>query len=301
MKHAFSFSKLPMALIFAGTLAFASCKKDNNTNDTDNPDPQSSIEAAQNDNEAEQQFDDVFNISMGVQSSDAGEDIGLGTGANIVYRNSDAERVASPPDRCFTVTVDPKGPNTFPKTVTLDFGSGCTGKDGKTRSGKIITVFSGPMRTAGSKATTTFDNYNVDSFTVSGTQVIENTSTSNKMAWTVTVNDGKVTNTQSGRWVEWDAVHEHMQTEGNGTPLDPLDNVYQITGHSAGSNSNNNSWTTEITQPLTRRFICPWREKGQITLTWKSNPITAVLDYGDGSCDNKATLIIKGITIPINL
>jgi hypothetical protein len=79
MKHAFSFSKLPMALIFAGTLAFASCKKDNNTNATDNPDPQSSIEAAQNDNEAEQQIEHVFNISMGVQYSDAGEYIVLAT------------------------------------------------------------------------------------------------------------------------------------------------------------------------------------------------------------------------------
>jgi hypothetical protein len=29
--------------------------------------------------------------------------------------------------------------------------------------------------------------------------------------------------------------------------------------------------------------------------------MTAVLDYGDGTCDNKATIIIKGITIPINL
>ena len=303
MKQLFSFSKLPTAVIFAGILFLTSCKKDNNTNAANNPDPQLSVDAAQNDAIAEEQFDDVFNISMGVQSSDAGQDIGLGTGTNILYRTSDVGRIASPDpsNHCYTVTVDPKGVNLFPKTVTLDFGSGCTGIDGKVRSGKIITVFSGPMRVAGSKATTTLMDYNVDSFMVEGTHIIENTSTSNKMAWTVSITDGKITNTDSGRWIKWDAVHEHTQTEGNGTPLNPLDDVFEITGNSNGSNSNGNSWSTDITQPLMRRFICQWREKGEITITRKSNTITAVLDYGDGTCDNKATITINGITKTINL
>jgi hypothetical protein len=96
-------------------------------------------------------------------------------------------------------------------------------------------------------------------------------------------------------------MHEHTQTEGNGTPLNLLDDVYTITGNSTGINSNNNSWITEITQPLIRKFGCAWREKGQITLTVKSNSITAILDYGDGACDNKATVTINGVTIPITL
>jgi hypothetical protein len=303
MKQFFSFSKLPTAIIFAGMLFFASCKKNNNTNATDNPDPALSVDAAQNDATAEEQFDDVFNISMAVQSSDAGQDIGLETGTNILYKTFDADRVATPepPSRCYTVTVVPKGINLFPKTVTLDFGNGCTGKDGKVRSGKIITVFSGPMRNAGSKATTTFMDYNVDSFMVEGTHTIENTSTSNKMAWTVSVSDGKITNTESGKWIKWDAVHEHIQTEGNGTSFNPLDDVFKITGNSNGSNSNGNSWTTIISQPLIRKFICPWRESGEIAITRKSNTVTAVLDYGDGTCDNKATVTIGGITKTITL
>ncbi len=303
MKPFFSLSKLPTAIIFTGLIFFASCKKDNNTNSTTNPDPQLSANAAQNDATAEEQFDDVFNISMGVQSSDAGQDIGLGTGTNIIYRTFNTDRTASPDStaRCYTVTVDPKGANEFPKTVTFDFGSGCTGKDGKVRSGKIITVFTGPMRTAGSKATTTFMDYNVDTFMVEGTCTIENTSTGNKTAWTVTVTDGKITNTKNSNWVKWNAVHEHAQTEGNSTPYNPLDDVFQITGNSSGSNSNGNSWSTNITQPLIRKFICPWREQGEIKLTRNSGAITAVLDYGDGTCDNKATVTINGTIINITL
>jgi len=50
-----------------------------------------------------------------------------------------------------------------------------------------------------------------------------------------------------------------------------------------------------------RRFICPWREKGEIIITRKSNIITAVLDYGDETCDDKASVTINGITKSINL
>lgn len=302
MKQLLSFSKLPTAAIFAGILFLTSCKKDNNTSAINNPGPQLSVEAAQNDAIAEQQFNDVFNISMAVQSSDAGAEIGLGTGTNILYRATDADRIASPVSaHCYTVTVDPKGADNFPKTVTVDFGSGCTGIDGKVRSGKIITVFSGPMMTAGSTASTTFEDYKVDSFMVDGTFAIQNTSTSNKMAWTVTITDGKITNTNSGKWIKRDAVHEHTQIEGNGTPFNPLDDVYEITGHATGSNSSGNSWSTDITQPLMRKFVCQWREKGKITLSLKSNSIIAVLDYGDGSCDDEATITISGITKTINL
>ena len=36
---------------------------------------------------------------------------------------------------CAIVTVTPQ--NTFPKTITIDFGNGCTSADGITRKGKI--------------------------------------------------------------------------------------------------------------------------------------------------------------------
>ena len=141
--------------------------------------------------------------------------------------------------------------------------AGVKAKMEKCVQGKIITVFSGPMRVAGSTATSTFDNYKVDSFSVAGTQIISNTSSSNTQAWTRKVVDGKITNNNSGRWVQWNAIHEHTQTEGNGTPFNLVDDVYKITGNSNGINSNNNSWSTEITQPLIRKFGCAWREQGQ--------------------------------------
>ncbi len=298
MKQIFLLPKWASVFFLAGLMSLASCKKDNNINNTDNPDPALSVDAAQSDVNAASQFEDVFNITMSVQSSDAGEDIGLGTGGNIIYRT---DGTASPDPRCFTVTVVPKIAHEFPKTVTWDFGSGCVGKDGKLRSGKIVTIFTGPMLVPGSKTSTSFINYNVDSFKIEGTHTIENKSTSNHFAWQVNILNGKITNTQSNKWVEWNSVRNHEQIKGNGSPFYSLDNVYQITGSSEGSKSNGNSWTSEITQPVIRKFTCAWRVKGEITFNRNSNTKTAVLDYGDGSCDDQATVTVNGKSHVITL
>lgn len=298
MKQIFLLPKWAPVFFLAGLVSLASCKKDNNVNNTGNPDPALSVDAAQSDDNAATQFEDVFNITMGVQSSDAGEDIGLGTGGNIIYRT---DGTASPDTRCFTVTVVPKIAHEFPKTVIWDFGNGCVSKDGKLRSGKIVTIFTGSMLIPGSKASTTFVNYNVDSFRIEGIHTIENKSTSNHFAWQVNIINGKITNAQSGKWVEWNCVRDHEQIKGNGSPFYSQDNVFQITGNSRGSKSDGNSWAAEITQPVIRKFTCAWRVKGEITFTRNSNTKTAVLDYGDGSCDDQATVTVNGKTHRITL
>ncbi|MEP7080467.1 MAG: hypothetical protein ABI784_07050 [Ginsengibacter sp.] len=295
-----------MVTLFVAAALFSvtSCKKDNSANNTVNdPDPVATVDAAQSDADASGQFEDVFNVTMGVQSTDAGEDIGLGTGANIIYKPADPSGALSPDStsRCFTVTVIPKIERQFPKTVTVDFGSGCLGKDGKLRKGKIVTIFTGPMRIPGSKTSTTFVGYSVDSFAIAGTMTVENTSLSNKQAWRTEVIDGKVTNTQSGFWRKYAGVKERVQIEGNGTPFYLQDDVFQISGHAEGSNSNGNMWASKIISPVIRKYSCKWRSKGTVEINRKSNTAVAILDYGDGSCDNKATITINGVTHEITL
>ncbi len=243
--------------MLSGLIIFSSCKKNSTTNSND-PNPTLTVEAAQSDAVSDAQFDDVFNITMGVQASDVGENIGLGTGSGIIYRTTDAASTKSTDStaRCFTVTVEPSTLHVFPKTVTIDFGSGCLGKDGKMRKGKIITTYTGPMFQSGSKATTTFDNYNVDSFHIEGTHEVENTSTANVLSWSVKITGGKITNTLNNRWRQWDGVRIHQQVQGSNTPYNLLDDVFQITGNATGSNSDGVSWTSTITDPLLRKFTC---------------------------------------------
>jgi hypothetical protein len=300
MKQVFLLSKSAAIILLFGLIILNSCKKDGTTNSND-PNPSLSIEAAQSDALSDAQFDDVFNIAMGVQSSDVGEDVGIGTGSGITYRTTNANKNKSTDStaRCFTVTVNPTTLHVFPKTVTIDFGTGCLGKDGKLRSGKIITTYTGPMFRSGSKATTTFDNYNVDSFHIEGTHQVENTSTANILSWSVKITGGKITNTINNRWRQWDATRIHQQVEGSETPYNLLDDVFQITGNATGANSAGVSWTSDITDPLLRKFTCPWIGQGKIEITRNNNH--AILDFGDGTCDKKVTITINRISYNISL
>ena len=294
MKTTIRFSKWLPLLSVIGIIAFAGCKKETSVTATDEI-PQQEVAAtvttANDDAQAEEQFDDVFNITASVSAQDAGEDIGMGTNVSGL---ADVGTTLSPStQRCFTVTVVPNIPGVFPKTVTIDFGNGCTGRDGKFRKGKIISIFTNRMLVPGAKVSTTFDGYYVDSFHIEGTHITENTSTSNMQGLSIKVIDAKITNTNNGHWVKRNSLKNILQVEGNGTPNFPLDDVYKITGSGNGSNSSGHVWAALIVDPLIKKFTCRWIVKGTVRLTRDGRSV--ILDYGNGACDNLAILYINGV------
>src|SRR5678810_358155 len=58
---------------------------------------------------------------------------------------------------CATVTITPQ--NSFPKTIVIDFGNGCTSVDGVSRAGKINITLSDSVHHPGATAVMTFNNY----------------------------------------------------------------------------------------------------------------------------------------------
>lgn len=86
--------------------------------------------------------------------------------------------------------------------------------------------------------------------------------------------------------------------EGFGTPMIWADNVFSITGNwtttfPAGTR------TSTITTPLRAEAGCPHIVSGVITTVRNNNTIT--LDYGNGDCDNQATLTVNGNSANITL
>jgi len=295
MKTSNIFSKSTLAFLLFGALTFTACKKESSSTQ----DETATIESTASNSEAEAVYDEVFDNTMGI-GSETGEDLGI-TGSIGIYGRMEGGNYTGRLDsnRCFTVTVFPQQHGVFPKTVTIDFGSGCVGRDGKFRKGKIITVFTGKMREPGSKATTTFDGYKVDSVSVAGTHEVTNNSSSNNKIFTTKVIEGKLT-WNSGRWVKWSSVRTVAQIEGNGTPFWPLDDIFSITGGGRGENSRGNSWGHEVIEPLIKKFTCRWISKGVLRIRFNST--NGVLNFGNGDCDNKATLTVNGnvkiITLP---
>jgi hypothetical protein len=301
MKKTLNISKWLLALSLIAAITFTSCKKEESitpltSTETDPVELAATQEATAEDASTEAQYDDVFNITASMNKNEVGED--LGVSANVSGL-AELGSTTTNPSRCFTITVVPSAPHVFPKTVTIDFGSGCLGRDGKYRKGKIVSVYTNPMVLPGAKVSTTFAGYFVDSFRIEGTHITENTSTSNMQGFKVKVIDGKITNTNSNHWRNWNSVKDVLQISGNGTPNFPLDDIYKIDGAATGSNSAGHTWSSLITESLIKKFVCPWIVQGKIRLNRDGR--TALLDYGNGNCDNQAIIYINGVPHIITL
>lgn len=293
-------------LIAASSLAvllFIGCKKESSNTLSTQDEEQVAGFTAESEIESQFVFDDIFNNVFGVNS-----DLGIG-GVGIFGRtigNGRVEDIDSIP-HCVTLSITPLQPRVFPKTVVIDFGTGCT-SHGHFRSGKITTVYTGRLIEPGKSATTTFENFMIDSLSIEGMQVITNATSgnANQREFKTEINNAKITK-PNGAYEEWNAVRITTQIEGNGTVL-PNDDVFRITGGSNGKTKRDNllvSWASEIQEPLIKRFACRWFSKGEIKSVRNglpsNTPWTATLDFGDGTCDNKADLIINGNSHQITL
>ena len=192
---------------------------------------------------------------------------------------------------CATITVTPQ--NTFPKTITIDFGTGgCTSADGIARKGKINITLSDYLHSPGTTAVMTFDNYYTVGFKVEGTITWTNTSTPNGISWSRQISNGRVIEPIGGYYWTHDGTKNVIQTAGGNTPLNLLDDVYSITGNHTVKNPAGKTRTVTIVEALEKKATCHHVTKGKMKVQGTTH--FAILDYGDGTCDNKATITIDG-------
>jgi len=189
---------------------------------------------------------------------------------------------------CPTVTWA-STPGTFPNTITLDFGTGCTGTYGHTKSGKILIEVTGELFSPGSIRTLTTENFFVDDVQVEGTRTVTNlgNNEAEQMHWSVEVADAQLT-FADGKVVEWSAARTRTLIEGQSTTETAEDDVYSITGGSQGVNRRGQSFTSTITSPLIKPMDCRWIVEGVREVS--SGDRSRTIDYGSGDCDNQAVV-----------
>jgi len=291
-------------------LSIVACQKEKSA--TQDPEEQYEMTvsklSSESDAEAEIIYDNIFDDVMG-----ASDEVGL-YGSGIFGREYGLDTA----QRCFTVRVDrPNAPRPFPVIITVRFPqSGCMGPDGRVRRGEIKTVYTNRLMIPGAESVTTFLNYSVDSVTVGGTYKIKNIVDPVQIMifppqynhkWLVTVVGGRL-GYPNGDVVEWNSTKTIEQIEGSHTPI-LRDDVFKKTGNSSGQSVRglrSTSWLSEITEPLIRRNTCKWIVKGKIRTVRRNlsntSPWISILDFGNGMCDNQATLNINGnirtITLP---
>jgi len=293
MKSRFNFT--PIAILsFFFSLMIVSCSKENSRSGTeDEQEVTASKISSESDGQAELIFNGFFDDAMGVS-----DEVGMfGTG---VFGRVNA---------CPTVTVIHLNPPAiFPIKVILDFGNaGCTGNDGHLRSGKIITEYTARLIYPGAIATTSFDGFYIDSVHVEGTHKITNTSngTTNRQ-FAIEVRDARLTR-PNGDYTKWKSDKVITQFEGLIT-ADFHDDIFSVTGSAEGQVKKGNllvGWSSSVTEPLIKRFTCRWIVKGRIRTirinSMPTSPWVAVLDFGNGTCDNQAIITINGVAHQITL
>jgi hypothetical protein len=189
----------------------------------------------------------------------------------------------------------------YPITLTLDFGTdGCSSSiDGVLRKGKIIYVFSGPFLQPGTTVSASFDQYYVNGYGLQGTCSITNNSTENGLSFSSQITNGIFTFPDLTNF-HYSGNKTVVMTGGASTPFDPTDDVYSITGNSNFSASDGSSLVSNITSALVKKFNCPYISAGVISFTF-DQVTKGTIDFGDGTCDHTATLVVGSINATINL
>lgn len=255
-----------------------------------------------NENEPDPEFETTFKLSQDQAVSES-----INDDANVVFFEAAASKglMAGRTTQvlrttntlsCASVSVTPQ--NTFPKTIVIDFGTGCTSVDGITRTGKINIVLSDSVHRPGSTAVMTFDNYAVFGFKVEGIITWTNTSSPNGISWTREIDNGRVIEPMGGYYWLHEGTKNVAQTAGANTPLNFLDDVYSVTGNHTVTNPAGKTRSVTILEALEKKTTCHNISKGKMKIQAQTH--FAILDYGDGTCDNIATITIDGVA-PITI
>ena len=258
-------------------LSFSSCKKNSALID------QSGIDLADDDAVADAVYEDVFNTA----------DNATIVLDQMMFKNGDAKSETVVTDSCPTITVTNPGTAIWPKVVTVDYGTGCTGFNDNTRSGKIRIEVTGPRLTVGSKRTITFINYFINNIKVEGTKVLENKgyNGNQNLVISIKLTGGKLT-LPDGKTIERAFDHQREWTAGLLTK-NIWDDECLITGTATGKNINGVAYTNTNNTALQWKRACRFIVAGVVKIE-RAGAQAVELNYGTGECDAKAVVTSGG-------
>lgn len=184
------------------------------------------------------------------------------------------------------ITVETPANSKFPKTITLDFGTGCTDSEGNFRAGKIIVKMTGPYWEKNTVRHSKLADYIYNDLKIDSERNEINKGPNEKGYFVFEVKHSeKIWNTKGDLLVERVLDRVRSYNRGNNLSSTDDDEVW-ITG-SAKVEKNGKEVENEITVPLYRKLTCQHFQSGVITTFVKKEKISE-LNYGNGECDNIA-------------
>jgi len=269
-------TKLFLTIAALALFTFNSCMKDEPLLE------QTAVDLADDEAVSDAVFEDVFNTAD--NATIILDQIGKGL-------DSKGEVVLA--DSCPLVTATRPTANPWPKIVTVNYGTGCTGLNNNVRKGKILIIVTGPRLETGSKRTVTFEDYYFNDIKVEGTKVFENMGYNNNqnLVFSATLTGGKLT-LPNGKFIERAFAHQREWTAGLLT-RNIWDDECLITGSATGKNINGVTYTNTIITALNWKRVCQFIVSGVVKLE-RDGALPVEMNYGTGDCDAKAVVTRGG-------
>jgi hypothetical protein len=280
-------------------ICFTACQKESDKELPATLRNEDAVAAAKATMQARETVNEVFKNVMQFNLFSPGK---IGTRGNVNTAGDNPGVLgATDANGCYEVSFETPPGAYIPNKMIIDYKNGDCGWGLK---GKLIIEFDA-SRDSVFKVITKLDKFYVhDTVKAEGTLVLEYLYKGNNgnLIYKQTVQDAKIS-TPNGDFATLKGVHTVQQTAGAGN-WDYYDDVFEVLN---GSNYNGsyklgalqNSWSAKVTDPLVVKHSCEWISKGKEQL--QLDAIQAVLDYGNGNCDNKATIIIGGSSYEITL
>lgn len=203
------------------------------------------------------------------------------------------------PVRCAEINHDREN-----KRITVNFGDeGCEDWKGRLRTGMIIIDYTDHRFIPGAIHIITFDNFTIDGVAIAGSRTITNTSetladfvstdidVNISLTWP---NEGG-TYTRIGSWSK-----ERIRTPN------PINDQIIVSGGVTGVNKGGLAYTVDITKDIVWKRGCAL-SKGVfvpvegLKVKTIGDDLVLIIDFGEGECDNLATVTRNGIEKEIEL
>jgi hypothetical protein len=185
------------------------------------------------------------------------------------------------------------------KELTIEFADNCELRNGNVVSGIINLSYAKDMEALSKVLTFSLEDFVFNGVSVEGSSTITRTRSNEngnpqtvaEASYSAVWPNGETASYNGTRTREW------IEGYGSGTWGD---NVFLITGNATFTNRMGNTWSRAVLTPLRRELACRFLVSGVLEISRNSN--TATIDFGDGSCDNKAVITYPdGTTKEINL